>query len=367
MIKTRSQNLLLIACFVLVIIAPLSKQLASEANTVSVLEKRNLATWIPYADADSLNNYFQGISDYVRDHFGFRETLIGLNARIKLFFGESPVDSVLKGRDGWHFLKTYDPLLMSKTDKPQIEAALQSRARFVYRRFQSLAEKNVGYLYFVAPNKMTIYPENLPRLYGFMDHQASYQVFQNSLPSADSYYLNMVTWLIDNKSIKSKSELYFRTDSHWNDLGASVAYTALADKARTILPNLIIEPGHHAFVNEPYLESDLVNLMGITSRARATAPTTTFPQCAQRNNIKAYLPMINVIRCSKNTTVAVLIGDSFMTKIYPYFAESVGALYIVNKGISQTALLDLVDRVKPDIIFEETVQRDLAKQLAELN
>jgi hypothetical protein len=364
MLTTQTLQKSLIMLFMVFILTPLAGHILSQPKTVSKLEKRSLASWKPYLESDDMSGFFHGVSEFVSDHFGFREQLIALKARFKLALNESPVDSVLMGRDDWFFLKTYDPLLMNQTDKAQILSAIETRASFVHQRYQALNRKNVHYLFFVAPNKMSIYPEHLPRLYSLMDHLASYREFSASLAQANRYYVDMVTILREAKETQGRN-LYFKTDSHWSDLGASLAYQALVDEALKQHPELVIHPGDHAFVNRLLPDSDLIDLMGITAGSQTPTPSTTFPACARRTNIKAFLPNINVIRCGKNDTVAVLIGDSFMSKIYPYFAESVGALYIVNKGISDEKLFNLVDRVKADIVFEQTVQRDLAKPLTE--
>src|SRR6266700_4338032 len=48
---------------------------------------------------------------YMDNVFGLRAELIILNAHIKMQMGLSPVDTMVAGREGWHFLKTYENVL----------------------------------------------------------------------------------------------------------------------------------------------------------------------------------------------------------------------------------------------------------------
>ncbi|MBR9805124.1 hypothetical protein GYB62_01220, partial [bacterium] len=165
-------NAVLTAFFVLFLFLPLIVGVLEKDKLASSSEKRSLATFPSFPQTiDQLIQYPSSLNAYYADHFGLREFFTQRYFRfMKKFSESSQVDHVTIGKDGWLFLgsakpgydKYEDPFgdamhanLYSEEELKQFSEALVS----INRR---LAEQGVAYLFVLAPNKHTIYFEQMP-------------------------------------------------------------------------------------------------------------------------------------------------------------------------------------------------------------
>src|SRR5262249_30212098 len=102
-----------------------------------------------------------------------------------------------------------------------------SWAKSAVVRMQWLEKKNIDYLFVLTPEKHSIYSELLPPEYGPPQPRTPAQRLAGwewgELGSLnDARYLRLDDPLLAAKD--QGRQLYFRTDTHWNDEGAYVAY-----------------------------------------------------------------------------------------------------------------------------------------------
>src|SRR4051812_25618834 len=84
-----------------------------------------LPTAVDFDNLDRLWLLRKRLAYYMDNVFGLRAELLVLNARIKMQLGLSAVDTMVAGRDGWHFLKTHDDVLdQYRGVKPMTAVAL---------------------------------------------------------------------------------------------------------------------------------------------------------------------------------------------------------------------------------------------------
>ena len=76
----------------------------------------------------------------------------------------------------------------------------------------------------IGPDKGTIYPEFLPDWVQPATHSATDMLIANTNPEI---FLDIAA-VLRNKKNQFSQPLYYRTDTHWNDLGAWIAFGALA-------------------------------------------------------------------------------------------------------------------------------------------
>ena len=169
---------------------------------------------------------YQNISDkvdsYMNQKFGFRNKLVDLNNRIKYYvFSEAGNNQVIVGEDDWLFFSSalhdyngQDMLTDSEIDK--------------IAKILSMAQKNVEdrgakFLFVSAPNKMELYGEYMPY----------YHIEYKSNGNYEKLFLELNNLGVNNVDLKEILKLekvdrdypiYYKTDSHWNELGAAIAY-----------------------------------------------------------------------------------------------------------------------------------------------
>jgi alginate O-acetyltransferase complex protein AlgJ len=136
-----------------------------------------------------------------------------------LFLGDTHEQSVTRQRDGF--------TLPNAALAQQIGAL--SKSRFEWLKTKGVTE----YLLLVGPDKSTIYNDQLPGWAKptertFTDHV----IIQSS-----NLYLDTRA---DFKAARTayQEPLYFKTDTHWNNLGGWIAYRALAQRLSPLHPEL---------------------------------------------------------------------------------------------------------------------------------
>ena len=121
-------------------------------------------TEMPKISLEEYAQFPQQYETYFNDNIPWRNQLISLNSGLDLFaFRDSSNENVLIGKDGWLFFtggtnpveQSTGQRLLSEDDLEKIAGQLTLVQRWV----QSRGEK---FIFFLAPNKETIYQEKLP-------------------------------------------------------------------------------------------------------------------------------------------------------------------------------------------------------------
>lgn len=142
--------------------------------------------------------------------------------RTKLGYSSSPEQAVV-GRDGWLFLgDRYATSISSKRGAgvPSQEQMLNARKYRDHIAEYARSNGAVGTFFIIPPNKEDVYPENLPQWAKTQTQKNFSDLFLEEL---DGKVINPLPLLLDKKR-ETQLPLYFKTDSHWNDFGAWVAY-----------------------------------------------------------------------------------------------------------------------------------------------
>lgn len=169
-------------------------------------------------------SFFTQCGEYFDKHFALRSQAITADARIQSgVFATSDINSVVTGTDDWlYYASTLDDYLgRSPLSDAEIRGIVHNLD--IIRRYSEA--RGAQFLFTVAPNKNTLYPEHMPYYYRAAD-TATYNRDRLNAALSDSGigYLNLFD------VFRSQDEvLYLRRDSHWNNKGALLAYNELMD------------------------------------------------------------------------------------------------------------------------------------------
>ena len=109
---------------------------------------------------------------------------------------------------------------------PLSESDLELMKQRIAGRRDRLAAKGIGYEFVIAPDKHTIYPEFMPSRFLRKPKPSQYAQTMEMARAAD---LPVVDLRPDLLAAKPLGQLYRRDDTHWNDLGVSVAMGPMFD------------------------------------------------------------------------------------------------------------------------------------------
>ncbi len=197
-------------------------------------------------DFASAQKFIVGLEAWFNDHFGFRKKFIRFfqNWKGGLFHDES-VYKVVTGQNHWLFsgeLQMVEHFLGTAQFTPAQLAAWQ---KLLEKRRDWLAQRGIQYLFVIAPDKQSIYPEQLPAWLinaaptnreTKLDQFLKFMKANSTVP-----ILDLREPLIAAKKI---APLYLQNDTHWNLLGGFVAAQAVVKtlaQQSTNLPPLNVD------------------------------------------------------------------------------------------------------------------------------
>jgi hypothetical protein len=107
---------------------------------------------------------------------------------------------------------------------------------------QKVAErKRIPFVFVIAPDKSTIYPENLPDWARRSDPAKRPSRIITKLARRENLeFIHLEETLLEAKRKDPKTLLYYRHDSHWNRAGAWYGFEALMENLKKQSPNFRI-------------------------------------------------------------------------------------------------------------------------------
>lgn len=363
--------------FLLMLYAPLTVMLLTPDQEVSYFENRKLAQApeLPALVQRPLKEVFTTLEAYVSDQFGLRNGLAFLHGALyALVFRTSPSDSVLIGEDGWlfyagaaseHSIEDYRGLKRLSDDY------LRDTARYLQERKDWLAEQGIAYIFVLAPDKHTIYPDKIPDQYTVIDTERRIDQFIAYIEAhTDVDVLDLRQPLYDARTAGLK--VFHQYDTHWSWLGGLVGYDVLLNKLHAQFPDLTPIPLDDWTAIPDQHPGDLGNMMGLGPSLIEAAPRYAPPdRCAteiseerreQLDHAIAELPYwveLHYFVCPEAKLNALMFHDSFGDRMWTYMAEHFSQTLFVKARYEPVLARLLVAFIQPDVVIEEIVERRL--------
>ena len=328
----------LLLLFAVALFVPMS---GFDDEEIAPAENRRLAKYHPLITEDGTINYRYGreFDAWFNDHFRGREELLKLNscwfsltARLQL----QDCGLAYRGFDDWFFLAANGALrnyhnidLLDEKTLAQAAADL-NRIRDVCRR------NNKRFYVLIVPDKHKVYGEFFPAAPKIRPDDRSrvdqfVRYMEKHAPEVPVMYLRDA--LLKNKS---RGPLYWKNDSHWNEMGAYIGYLELMGRIRNDLPDIPI-----CAVREVKMERDdapnaLGNDLVKFSHGLAKPDSTRYP--VPRFDKKYVLKGDGLDRSFGTSLIlnpsgkykALVLRDSFGISLLPYMGnsfESITALW----------------------------------------
>lgn len=262
---------------------------------------------------------------------------------------------VLIGKDDWLFLQNDTNRIVEQNNGTLVLApnGVKRWVRLLESRFSMLKARGIGYHFLVAPNKESVYPEHLPKDYTFVETRPVHQIDEGLMHSFVKihYPLDLL------KLYKDKYQLYPKVNTHWNEIGAYIAYRYLANVISKEYPIRIIDWGDITFEDFETCEDlgSKLNPQQFSSFTRGVIKEPSAQFIYDNGVINTGRIRISL---NKNTHLptAAVFHDSFSEGMQSYLAESFSQVHFYHTTCVD---YDEVDRIKPDIVISEVVERFL--------
>jgi hypothetical protein len=346
-------NIVLIALFMVMIWLPTLDTLFHLDRAPASNEKRQMAPFPQLKPGMSgLKEYIAGLEACFNDHFGFRKRLIHWHNNWKYhLFRDQIGTEVIIGRDDWLFYTDGDMVEHYRGVRQFTPQDLLDWQRLLEHRRNWLAQRGIKYLFIVAPDKQSVYPEQLPTWLTKVRPDTKLDQFLAYMRAHSTVdVLNLRPALRDARRI---APTYFKTDTHWNLFGGFVACQEIVKDLSKLQPELQ-PPSLESFELENKLTSggDLANLLGLDN-SEITEDNTIL--MVQKTNLPTLEITTNTTKNPKARESVIIFHDSFGNAIKPFLGSSFGKVVYMGQ---QELDAGLIEREKPNIVISEIVERE---------
>ena len=342
---------------------------SADDTEFAYVEQREPAAWPePPRSVAELASYPARFGAFFSDHFGLRREMVRLHGRIALWLQHKSISpEVIVGSDGWMFYAGDGSVENHLHQLPLSPAELDAWSNGLQARHDWFAAHRIAYLFLVAPDKQSIYPEYLPTELAPGPGETRLEQLTRRLAGAE--------WWLDPRAdllaAKREGELYFKADTHWNDLGAYQTYRAIA--ARLGIPALSRDEAKLWHFSQ---SADLARLSGVADTegnvsypvaCAVDEPATFDPAILDRDRpdlhrIEAYT--VPATRCATGRERLLIFHDSFGVQLSRYLSESFARAVYVWRAPSLAQMQAMVSVEHPTVVIEERVERYLIRPLA---
>ncbi len=313
-------------------------------------------------DLRALSEFPAAFQSYFNDHFGFRSTLVSINYLFKhKLLGVSPSSQVILGKEGWLYY-TGDSSVEDYRGITQFDEDKLQRWLFAFELKRKWLElQGIKYLFVIAPNKESVYPEYLPNSLGTRVRN------ETALDDFLGYFkkyskVGIIDLRPDLLAAKKDRILYFRTDTHWNNYGAFIGYRTIMQYVAGWFPRIRIFSRHDfAITPQNRRAGDLADLMGGAEFLKESEfyfkPLRPFS--SYEDSCNGTDPLVNVMK--KNDTSlprALIFRNSFANALVPFLSENFQFIqFYWQLWGPDTPINEMISQTKPNVVIEETVER----------
>jgi alginate O-acetyltransferase complex protein AlgJ len=363
--RRRILDIALSALFLAGICAPGLVLIAGGLPSAPLNEKRTLAPLpSPPRDGASLASFPHAFEAYYDDHFGLRALLIrSYNATFRRWLGAFDAD-VIFGDDDWlyYHLAARDYRRATSFEPGRLDAWV----RALRRRQEWLAARGIRFLFVVVPDKDTIYPEHLPP--ALVDRPPESLLDQLLRRLREQTRVEVVD--VRQPMLAAREQLgllYHPADTHWNDLGAWVGYTAIVERlARIGFPAL--SPLPLSAFDRGRMDSlrDLADMLGLHDRYPGESPklhlrTRRAHLHRTSGATSTFVPRETKVQVSEVADAslprAVMFRDSFATAMLPMLSQHFSRIvYVWSDDVDER----FVEAERPDVVIAELLERKIA-------
>jgi hypothetical protein len=308
-------------------------------------------------DPQGLQFFHRNFEHYWNDAFGFRPTLVRAWNALAVALGVSPSEQVVIGKAGWWFVGDhYHAVEYQRAARPFTPEELEGWRRVLEARRAWLAERGIAYVFVVAPDKGSVYQQYLPAALNRVGVLTRLeQLIRHLAEHSDLRIVDVRTAL---QGMAERERVFEPLDSHWNDLGAWVAYAAIAERLhmqpasldgfeRRRVPGRGNDLALLLSLGDLLPASRLALVPRLLRRARWLPSETVLPLGSQGvyiSEIDDALPR------------AVVFQDSFGHALRPFLSE-----HFQRAFYSWQVLFDpaVVERERPSVVVQEMVERSL--------
>ncbi len=347
--KNKSFLLLFVAACLIVCLIPFAGMTFFASNETVGNEEETLFPSFFTEDGKFNENVFEQIGTYFEKHFAFRPQIISVDAEIQSnVFKVSNLESVVVGEDDYLFYSsTLDNYLGKNTLS---DRAIDNIAHNLKLTQSYVTSNGARFMFTVAPNKNSLYPEYMPYYYGKkVSSQKDIENLEKAMEEYGISYCDLYPVFEESDEV-----MYLKQDSHWNDKGAMLAYDKILNELSKTHPDFTKVD---AKLSNSFMGDLGKMLYPKTQKSEENFDYSLAFDYEYVNEVNSVEDPIIQTKSSSQSGNLYMYRDSFGNAILPFFASSYEKAYFTKTFPLNLSLDMLVN--KPDTVIIELVERNL--------
>ena len=309
-----------------------------------------------------------------------RDTVIAFANTIRYqLFGASG-DQVRTGNNGWLFLTDeikFEGISAGQSLLNDPSTSIQQRTEFIAAIAKRLQAQGVTLVVALVPDKARVYQTQLKSQSYPADNANKYGNVLKQLQRRQVHVVDLLEPFNQAAKVNQSKEVYYRTDTHWNQNGAQIAAAQIAIHIKKLA--IPLEPTQFQTTvasNSTERVGDLIRLMGLGIVPSALRPSPDTEAVAATTEIRKGVDKNSSAGLFGDASVSVaLVGTSYSLRgnFHGYLQEAL-ATKILNTAKDGGGFLqaltayvqdDAFKSSKPKVIVWEIPERMMASPLTE--
>ena len=360
--KKISNLIMIVAFFLVLVFPPVYFEKVKDTIPQDTSENRKLAEK-PEFNFEKIDSYASDYEAYYNDNLPFRGIIRNLWTKFNFYIlNESTTTQVLVGKNEGTKESTWLFYQENHDGNPvkEVQGVYDFTAEEIFqiedaidKNMEALEKRNIELYYAFIPNKVSVYPENLPDNITIFDPDTRVDKLLKYLEDKNTKnIINLKNYLLE---AKNNGQVYHKQDTHWNDFGAYVGYKAIS---QTIAKDSEINYNFEVqFPEEKLSDLDLIQMSGIKDILKDVEPKVIYQEDVEFTGM--ILQTENEIAITECESAPVdktlmIVGDSFRKAMIPYFAKNYKKVIFLHRCDYGPYMLDAY---APDIIVCQFLER----------
>lgn len=306
-------------------------------------------------------DFAEGVDSYINDRIGLRSDAGNMYS----YFIKNDYDftqKVIAGQNGWLFYNSEnDDYNYFSGVKTYSENNIEKIVEVIKENQEFCNENGIKLIITIPPNKSTVYPEYYSKYINKKDVNNNYLKLRNII--SRNFDISLVMSFESLIESKKEYQLYYKTDTHWNRVGAYIFYKDIANVVKNIDSNFQI------------LNEEEIDIKKIYNKFKGDLTKISNKLDIKRNIEMDYMDVHTKYKQrllfeSKSETITITKGynydgpkilfihDSFFEYMEPFFEYGVselGSLWVYESDFNK--FKEQILNFKPDIIVWERLEK----------
>ena len=355
--KKNITNGIFIALTGLILTAPSALLLLPQfrAADTSASENRTLTAFPEWKTPEGSRNpdFFPQAESWFTEHFALRTQLVNAYSNLtRKVFSVSSNPDVIIGKDGWLYYAETVPDITGSRTLNDIEIRHMAQSLCMMRDY---AQANCAqFIFAAAPDKGSIYPDNLPPRYLQTGQQNNLDTLYDALKDTG---VTVCDWRSALRENAQNRQLYHKLDTHWNGDGAMLAYQTLMQTAGL---------DDHGFAACQRTEThdwngDLWGMLSPNKENPDDNAVYAVPETYRTVGRMRSIDDMNIrTTCADGTESLLMFRDSFGRALIPLLSQRFSAC---SYSRATAVPLDTIAAAPTDVVVYEVVERNLKNLL----